>query len=175
MIRMNVTNKLERAAKDTSLSLGKLEIVHSERFRHPDEARRLANVLASFCDNPLDADLAISELLINAIEHGNLSIGSKLKTQLLQSGTYAEELNRRLVASPWASRSAHATFLRGAGSLLLIIVDEGDGFDTESVPQDADIALPNGRGIQLARSIFFNEVSYNVKGNACLAIRRCLS
>lgn len=44
------------------------------RFRRLEEARALATSLAQLCPDPQRALLGLSELLVNAVEHGNLGI-----------------------------------------------------------------------------------------------------
>ena len=49
----------------------------------------------------------------------------------------------------------------------IVIEDEGEGFDVETVPDpttDENIDKPGGRGIMLMRS-FMNLIEYNEQGN----------
>jgi CheY-like chemotaxis protein len=50
-------------------------------FRTPEAARDLAVVLASACPDPRRVAIGLTELLLNAVEHGNLAIGYREKTR----------------------------------------------------------------------------------------------
>lgn len=141
------------------------------RFRLPQEARLLAAVLAKLCPNEGTVAMGLSELMLNAIEHGNLSIGYQEKSQLVERGTWQEEVERRLTSPGQALRWAVLEFAREANSLRFTIRDQGDGFDWESYLElDPTRAFDShGRGIALARQLCFSSVEYLGRGNAVRA------
>lgn len=113
---------------------------------------------------------ALQELLINAVEHGNLEIPYQEKEQALAKGEYETLLAQRLGQSRLKHRQVviHVFYAKEAKSLLYRIVDEGAGFQWRSIlnqPQDAGhTEAVNGRGIFVARSLFPG-LTYNDRGN----------
>jgi CheY-like chemotaxis protein len=113
---------------------------------------------------------ALQELLINAVEHGNLEIPYQEKEQALAKGEYEMLLAQRLGQSRLKSRhvTIHVFYAKEAKSLLYRIADEGAGFQWRSVLKQSQEAgrteAVNGRGIFLVRSLFQN-FAYNDQGN----------
>lgn len=113
---------------------------------------------------------ALQELLINAVEHGNLEIPYQEKEQALAKGEYKALLAQRLSRSRLKNRQVviHAFYEKEARSLHYHITDEGAGFQWRSIlTQSQDVSRTeamNGRGIYLARSLF-PDLSYNDPGN----------
>lgn len=142
------------------------------RFRTPEEARELSNLIAAGTSNPDTAVLGLSELLLNAVEHGNLALSYEDKGRLLIEGSLHAELARRLAEAPWKDRQVRVTIERGADALTVRIVDEGAGFDPRKYLEiDPDRALdPNGRGIAMARMISFRQIEYRGRGNEVVAV-----
>lgn len=113
---------------------------------------------------------ALQELLINAVEHGNLEIPYQEKEQALAKGEYEALLAQRLGQSRLKNRhvTIHVFYAKEAKSLLYRIADEGAGFQWRNVLNRSQEAgrtdAVNGRGIFLVRSLFQN-FSYNDQGN----------
>lgn len=141
------------------------------RFRTPQEARELSSLLAAGVPNPDSVALGLSELLLNAVEHGNLGIGYRKKSELLISGQFQEEIQRRLDAAPWSDRMVEVALARDPGTLRIRVEDQGSGFDpADYLAMDPERALdPNGRGIALARQISFASLEFQGKGNVVVA------
>lgn len=131
------------------------------------DARELAVFAARLCPEPDVAVLGLSEVLTNAIEHGNLGICYEEKSRLKHEDCWEEEINRRLDMPEHTHKRATLSFERGSGELVFIIRDCGDGFDWEPYLElDPSRAFdPNGRGIALARNISFSRMEYRGKGN----------
>ena len=116
----------------------------------------------------LDLQLALSELIINGIEHGNCGISFEEKTQAMMEGLgMAEviafknedpEISKKIVRLDWDFSDEEARFT---------ITDCGEGFDVAafaaSVKKQSQDEL-HGRGILLAQSIA-DRLIYNRKGN----------
>jgi signal transduction histidine kinase len=132
-----------------------------------DEAEGLATLLAMFCPEPERRIGGFLELLINAIEHGNLEISGPQKRALLAEGNWHAELLRRLDLPQYAQRTVRVTFDRGEHGITFSIEDDGAGFDAKAVlaGELAGNDTQHGRGIALARLMSFDELVYEGRGN----------
>lgn len=141
------------------------------RFRTLEEGALLADFFAHACPNPEDAVLGLRELLINAVEHGNLGIGYMEKSHLLFNDGWDAEINRRLNRPEYRDRYVTVQFERSADALTFTIRDQGKGFDWNPY-LDFDPARVfdlNGRGIAMARAKSFDAVDYQGSGNIVVA------
>lgn len=137
------------------------------RFRTLEEASELAHLLAELCPNPQGIAFGLSELMINAIEHGNLGISYREKTLLLMENDWREEIERRLQQPHYRERMAHVRCERQDGRISITIRDEGKGFDWARY-LDFDpsrVFDPNGRGIAMAHRSTFASIEYQGCGN----------
>jgi CheY-like chemotaxis protein len=73
-------------------------------IRSVDDARDLGAVLANCCPDPMNSVIGITELLVNAVEHGNLGITYEEKSTLNANGTWDEEVKRRLALPEHAGK-----------------------------------------------------------------------
>lgn len=137
------------------------------RFRSLEDGQMLANFLARACPEPEKIVLGLQELLINAVEHGNLGITYSEKTQLLMSDCWHEEVARRLDSSDYRNRQVEIRFERRPDVISFTIQDEGKGFDWEKyLNLEVERAFdPHGRGIAMARLTSFGSIEYQGKGN----------
>ena len=136
-----------------------------------EDAQRLAGFLAQLCPDPKVAVLGIAELLVNAIEHGNLGISCTEKAQLMREDRLAQELQRRLSLPEWSGKRAYISVERHANELEFRVVDQGEGFDFRPFLEldPARAFEPNGRGIALARMMSFTSLEYQGAGNIVVA------
>lgn len=137
------------------------------RFQTLLEARELAAWLALACPDPQGAQLGLFELMVNAIEHGNLGIAYEEKTQLLSEYRLEIEIERRLGLPENQSKFAEVEFADLGDRFEFHIRDSGDGFD---FAQFQSLSLEqayshHGRGIVIARSLCFDDMEYIGKGN----------
>ena len=123
------------------------------RFRTPQEAEQIAVVIASATPDPEHA-MVIAELLLNAVEHGNLGITYAEKGKLLEENAWDREVTRRLALPENANRNVEVRMKRVEGNLLIEIEDQGPGFDFERYLKIEESRLfdNHGRGIAIARS-----------------------
>lgn len=135
-------------------------------FRTLEEARNVAHAVACAYPEPRKMTGAISELLVNAVEHGNLEISFDEKTQLIMEGMWEDEIEFRLNHAQYRNRKAVAELRREDKNLYLTIKDEGNGFDWESFMtlDSSRVHKVNGRGIYLA-SLAFDEIKYQGTGS----------
>lgn len=142
------------------------------QFRTLNEARSIAAAMASVCgDSAQTAEMGLLELLINAVEHGNLGITYKEKSELKLSGTWELEIERRLLVAPWLAKVASIAFERHADEVEFTITDQGAGFDWSNFLEidPARVYDLHGRGIAMAKMLSFASVEYRGAGNVVVA------
>ncbi len=137
------------------------------RFRTLDEAAGLASYIANCFPDPDRAVLGLHELLLNAIEHGNLGISYAEKTVLIRNGGWKEEVERRIASPEYREKFAILSFEAAQGALIVHIRDAGDGFDWKSYIDYAPgrATDPHGRGIATSRAVSFDSLEYLGSGN----------
>lgn len=140
-------------------------------FRTVHEARELASVLACVCPKPERASIGLLELMVNAIEHGNLEISYSEKAELCRRGDWEAELTRRAELGPFSARVARVQVVRDVRAVRFVVQDEGPGFHYGDYLEfsPARSQDPNGRGIALARAFAFSDVFYRSPGNVVVA------
>lgn len=123
--------------------------------------------LAKFFPCPEKVILGISELLINAVEHGNAEITYDEKTKLNFSGAWREEVERRLNLPEYKNKEVKIRLTRKQNELILYIADQGKGFDyTPYLDFDPIRKTDNhGRGIAYANNLSFDSIQYLGCGN----------
>lgn len=144
------------------------------RFQTLDEANVLATFIAQCCPVPTSASLGLSELMVNAIEHGNLGITYAEKSTLVQTGKWQHEVERRQALPENNGKYATLEYQLQGEELKIRIKDEGKGFEVSRFlnidPQRA--THPNGRGIAMARLTSFDDLEYLGPGNEVLCTIR---
>ncbi|QIK37622.1 response regulator [Caldichromatium japonicum] len=137
------------------------------RFRTLDEVHILSASLGRMCPQPDFVALGLSELMLNAVEHGNLGIDYAEKGRLLDEGIWEDEIRRRLDHPAQAGRYALIEVERQPDHLRFVIRDQGKGFDWQRY-LDLDPARAfdsHGRGIAMARHLAFASLEYRGSGN----------
>ena len=136
-------------------------------IRTLQEARNLAVLMANLCPNPLKMGVGFLEILLNAIEHGNLGITYEEKSNLLAQKTWKTEVNYRLSLLKNRDKVVEIYIEYHATGVSFLIKDQGDGFDWEKYlkldPSRATHA--HGRGIAIANYISFDHLEYRGCGN----------
>ncbi len=133
--------------------------------------RSLTDRLANFLDEDaqFQVRLGLREILVNAIEHGNLAIGFDEKSDATVHGAWPALVEARLADPRYRDRSVTVEFARVDDTAEFVITDEGDGFRPEGLPPagpgdgDGEFLL-HGRGIRIA-SAYFDLVEFSPKGN----------
>lgn len=171
VVRTVVTDYARHAAARSELQkmAGALAMLRTARFecRSLDESRDLATILAGVCPAPEKAVIGLSELLINAVEHGNLGITYDEKTELNAGNRLLAEVERRLALPEHAEKAVTVDVEHGDDAVRFRIRDCGEGFDW-SAYVDVDptrILDTHGRGIAMAKLISFDRVDYVGCGN----------
>jgi len=112
--------------------------------------------------------MALSELLLNAIEHGNCGISYQEKTEWLASGEGINELIEERCKNPdIAARRVLLSWEIGDKFCNFTVGDEGEGFDVlayqKRMKRETNERL-HGRGILMAQ-LGGNKLIFNEKGN----------
>jgi len=120
----------------------------------------------------LNLKIGLEEMIVNAIEHGNLRISFEEKNAAIEEGKLGELLAERLRQNNNAARRVHVHSHLTMDSLRVSIRDEGEGFDWRNLPKlrPENLLLYGGRGIFLTK-IYFDEVSYNESGNEVTLVK----
>jgi DNA-binding response OmpR family regulator len=119
-------------------------------------------------------NIGLYELIVNAIEHGNLGISFEEKSEALQDNTYRALLEQRMEDADDLQKKVTIRSEYNRSELTVEITDQGKGFDLSSLPDmkgPEAIMSDHGRGILLA-SLFYDEVTYKDPGNCVTLVKR---
>ena len=135
------------------------------------EVHDITAMLALACPEPQSAVVGLVELLLNAVEHGNLGITYNEKSHLVSTGKWESEVLRRLALPENAHKYVAVEFTRSESHVAFRIKDQGAGFDWRSYMKfdPARVTHPHGRGIAMAAMMTFSDLTYLNKGNEVIA------
>jgi CheY-like chemotaxis protein/anti-sigma regulatory factor (Ser/Thr protein kinase) len=108
---------------------------------------------------------ALHEGLMNAREHGNLELDSRMRDE--DDNGYRELAEQRLKQSPYKDRKIYVRATMDRDQVTFEIRDEGPGFDTTNLPDPTapeNVGRVSGRGLFLIRT-FMDEVTFSESGN----------
>jgi DNA-binding response OmpR family regulator len=170
-----VNNALEeqRNRRELVSQVGKqteaIRIMHRAEFcfQTLQEAKSLALWLANVSGEPERTVTAYLELLINAVEHGNLGITYDEKSQLLKDGLWADEIELRFQQPPYSDRYVTVSMEKTITDCVVTIKDQGNGFDWSNYLDFSPERMfdLHGRGIAMSRLCGFDAIEYVGKGN----------
>lgn len=173
-----MTSIVAAAAKDYSNRLELLEKLKQDKstifmlqegtfhVQNINQAKDIGAALASQSKAPEESCIAISELIINGIEHGNLGINYEEKHQLLNNLQWENEIEKRLNLKENQHKYVEVKYKRDGNEIFLTITDQGNGFKWKDYLTFDPLRLtdPNGRGIAVASLMGIN-IRYHGKGN----------
>ncbi|UCZ57098.1 ATP-binding protein [Desulfurispirillum indicum] len=116
--------------------------------------------------------MALFEILLNAIEHGNLRIGYDEKNDALDAGTYQQLFEER--TRQHGHKKVRFVFIFRRNLFTFIVEDEGEGFNVKQLPDPRNaenLLKTSGRGI-LMSYFYMDRIQYNRKGNRVILIKR---
>lgn len=120
----------------------------------------------------LQVATALTEALINAVDHGNLELDSSLRET--DGRAYRQLGLQRSQQPPYRDRRVHVVARLNENEATFIVRDEGPGFDPSTLPDPTNpenLLKPSGRGIMLIRT-FMDHVSFNERGNEITMVKR---
>jgi hypothetical protein len=110
---------------------------------------------------------ALTETVMNAIEHGNLAINFQEKAEAIEEGTYLKLVQSRSTQARASEKRVHIRITVGSRDIITEVEDDGEGFDTSSLKSVAELvesASPNGWGIPLVEGLV-DGATISPKGN----------
>ena len=118
---------------------------------------------------------ALYEVIMNAIEHGNLNILYETKKEWLKKNIYHKKLKELLKTEK--AKTTHVEIKlelpEEENKISITVKDQGLGFkpkqESKKIYNDG-FARESGRGIMMIKS-YFDEVKFNKKGNAITLIK----
>ncbi len=158
--------EMQSSLEQTNLTMGMLTSATFE-FKNLEEARSIASLISNACPEPEKIVMGLTELMVNAIEHGNLGISYAEKSELNKTGLWLEEISTRLLLTQNINKTATINFQRMDNKIEIIITDQGNGFDWKTY-MDFDpnrVMDSHGRGIAIANKLSFSLLEYQEKGN----------
>jgi len=141
-------------------------------FKTIDEGELIATYLSNVFPQFQKMARGLYELIINAVEHGNLEISYAGKSQLLKQGKLHEEIERRLEDEQFRSRRVKLSYHMLGEELRVTIIDEGHGFNWQEYMDinPERMVDSHGRGIALANLFSFDRLEYQGNGNTVTAV-----
>lgn len=115
----------------------------------------------------LKVELGLSELITNAIEHGNLGISYAEKSEALKNNELEDLYKIKLSKNDCQKKQVAITFYMNSNYCEWEIIDQGEGFDWQKQPSPCigdKLLCLHGRGIFISK-IQFDEIEYSGKGN----------
>ena len=150
----------------TKSSVRLLKNAHFE-FRSLEDVRAVSSLVACACPEADKIAMGLSELMVNAIEHGNLGIGYDEKSELRKQDLWESEIAKRLELPENKDSFASIDVLNNAENVEFTITDQGKGFDwSDFMDFNTERVMDNhGRGIAMANKLYFSKLKYQGKGN----------
>lgn len=158
--------ELQHDLGQSARTLGLMELGRFN-FQTLEQANDLATMLAKACPDAERVVTGLSELMINAVEHGNLGISYDEKSKINAEGRWREEVEKRLQSPENRDKWAELLFQQGENEITVTIKDQGTGFDWSNYLEfNPDRAFDShGRGIAMANALSFDHLEYLGCGN----------
>lgn len=160
-------NKALIASLDVTKSSVKLLNNASFKFRSLEDVRAISSLVACACNEADKIAMGLTELMINAIEHGNLHIGYDEKSELRLKDAWESEVAKRLELPENKEKYAFIDVVNGSDNVTYTITDQGKGFKWDEYMEfDTNRVMHNhGRGIAMANQLYFSTLEYQGNGN----------
>jgi CheY-like chemotaxis protein/anti-sigma regulatory factor (Ser/Thr protein kinase) len=162
--------QLQTVARRSEMATGLLRAA-SFRLRTIEEARDVGTLVAGLCPDPGNTVIGLTELIVNAVEHGNLGITYAEKSELNGINRWLDELDRRAALPENAVKYVDVEYERDEQQIRITVRDQGAGFDWRPYlePDPTRVFDTHGRGITIARRLSFDDLEYRDPGNEVVA------
>lgn len=162
--------QLQSVSRRSEMATGMLRSA-TFRLRTIEEARDVGTLVAGFCPDPANTVIGLTELIVNAVEHGNLGITYAEKSELNGINRWLDELERRAALPENLTKFVDVTYERYDDEIRITIRDQGAGFDWRPYlePDPTRVFDTHGRGITIARRLSFDDLEYHDPGNEVVA------
>ena len=117
--------------------------------------------------------LGLFEMLLNAIEHGNLQIDYESKSEALHKNEFLKLFEQRRKDPNFINRRVFVDMEVDQGACRVDIRDQGSGFDWRrwiSRRNSDSVLAAHGRGIMMTQ-LYFDKIFYNEAGNHVTLIK----
>jgi PAS domain S-box-containing protein len=179
---LEIIGKAYKANEDLLLKFYRSEKQHYTMSNHliiADEmSRRVTRNLVKYIDSKEASIIrvALREILLNSIEHGNLEISFDEKTEAIKKGEYFNLLKTKQNDPQFKNRTVDIEFNINEKMAQYTIRDQGPGFDheiyTNQSPEEMNNSmLTHGRGLAMAKNIF-DELQFNEAGNKVTLVKK---
>ena len=116
--------------------------------------------------------MGLNEMIVNAMEHGNLNVTFDEKTKAQEEGRLFDFMSERRQLPEYRDKKVTIDYFFDETKVLYRITDMGPGFDYMKIMNRVknevnQMELTHGRGIIMTQAVF-DSVEYNNKGNQVL-------
>lgn len=138
--------------------------------------KNISSIVVNFFANDEEIKLysmVLYEVLINAVEHGNLGITYVDKKNWIVEGVYKNKLFSLLESDSAKNKKVYVDITIDDNSLTTIVEDEGNGFDPKKQMNEQmndGVIRENGRGMVLINS-YFDDIIFNEKSNKVTLVK----
>ena len=116
---------------------------------------------------------ALYEVIMNAIEHGNLNVLYETKKEWLKKNIYNKKLKELLKTDKAKNTHVEIVLKIEDDNININVKDQGLGFkpkqEAKKINNDG-FARESGRGMMMIK-LYFDEVKFNKKGNSITLIK----
>ena len=142
------------------------------QFRSLEDVRAVSTLVACSCEEPEKIAMGLTELMINAIEHGNLHIGYDEKSELRKQDKWESEIAKRLKLKENMDKYASLDVVIDSAGVTFTITDQGDGFEWDEFMEfdEKRVIHNHGRGIAMANKLYFSNMEYQGNGNRVMVM-----
>jgi anti-sigma regulatory factor (Ser/Thr protein kinase) len=159
----------------TSEPIMRQKSTYQFKIHKVDEAAALSRYAAGLFPDPLTAQAGLYELLLNAVEHGNLGITYQSKVEMLKHRKWYEEIAKRQGSPENIDKSVDLVVTRRPDGVYAVITDQGLGFNWRAWQNPVLLSEAKdtgaGRGIFKCKQEYFDKLSYNPIGNKVAAMQ----
>jgi CheY-like chemotaxis protein len=164
--RMAYKDALKKTLLDVNL-FGLIKQAHFS-FRTLEDVSKVASYVANCCPNPNTTIYGLKELMINAVEHGNLNITYLEKLELMLEDSWQQEVERRLLLPENKNKYATLAYETDPHNIIITIKDQGQGFKWQSYLDFDPVRMasdPHGKGIAIAKVTSFPHMEFKNGGS----------